>query len=150
MRIAEFIMQIEQQRKEQDSLYHAMAVHYGLSDTAMWVLYYVSGATGDCTQQELCRQGFFPKQTINTTINKLVKNGFAELIPIPGTRNQKKIKLTDAGVQLAQGTTAHMQEAEQKAYGRLTPEELHLYLSVTTRLTDYLREETENLVRKKK
>ena len=39
MDIRKFIELIEQQRKEQDSIYHNVAVKYGLSDTAMWVLY---------------------------------------------------------------------------------------------------------------
>lgn len=33
-----YIELIEQQRKEQDAIYHNVAVKYGLSDTAMWVL----------------------------------------------------------------------------------------------------------------
>ena len=42
MNIREFICRIEQQYKEQNSLNHAVAEKYGLSDTAMWVLYLVS------------------------------------------------------------------------------------------------------------
>lgn len=61
MNIKEFIMQIEQLRKEQDALYHSVAVRYGLSDTAMWILYLISEDCGDLTQQDLCRQNCFAK-----------------------------------------------------------------------------------------
>ena len=144
MNIREFIKRIEQQHKEQDSLYHSVAEKYGLSDTAMWVLYLVS-EDGDFTQQDLCRFSCYAKQTINTAVNSLSKSGLVELIPIPGTRNHKKIHLTEAGVRLADVTTKRLKAAEESAYGRFTEEELESYLDITKRLTAYLREETEKL-----
>lgn len=146
MNIVRFIQQIELQRKEQDSLYHSVAVKFGLSDTAMWILYLVSETEDDLTQQDLCKQSFYAKQTINTAITSLVKNGFVELISIPGTRNHKKVHLTDAGRELVKGTTSRLKIAEQNAYGKLTEEELQAYLDITSRLTGYLREETEKLI----
>lgn len=89
MNTAYLIQQIELLLREQDSIYHNTAVRFGLSDTAMRVLYLVSETDEVLTQQDLCRQNFSAKQTIHTAINGLVKNGFVELIPIPGTRNHK-------------------------------------------------------------
>lgn len=145
MNSREFIRRIEQQRKEQDSIYHSVAEKYGLSDTAMWVLYLVTEGSGDITQQDLCRQSCYAKQTINTAVNSLTKSGFVELIPIPGTRNHKKIQLTEAGRGLVNRTTRNLKAAEERAYGRLTDDELEMYLDITSRLTAYLREETEGL-----
>ena len=145
MNSREFIRRIEQQRKEQDSIYHSVAEKYGLSDTAMWVLYLVTEGSGDITQQDLCRQSCYAKQTINTAVNSLTKSGFVELIPIPGTRNHKKIQLTDSGRGLVNRTTRNLKAAEERAYGRLTDDEIETYLDITSRLTAYLREETEGL-----
>lgn len=145
MNIRAFICRIEQQHKEQNSLYHAVAEKHGLSDTAMWVLYLVSEEGGDLTQQDLCRQSCYAKQTINTAVNILVKNDLVELIPIPGTRNRKRIHLTEAGRELADRTTKKLKAAEENAYGRFTEAELRAYLDITGRLTAYLREETEKL-----
>lgn len=145
MTILDFIRRIDQQQKEQDHIYHNTAVRYGLSDTGMWVLYNVYTAPGAVTQQELCRQCFFPKQTVNTAIARLCKNGYASLEAIPGTRNQKKILLTDKGTALAEKTVGRLIEAEERAYAALTPEELQTYLDMTARLTAALREETEKL-----
>ena len=122
-----------------------MAVKYGLSDTALWILYLVSEETGSLTQQDLCRQSCFAKQTINTSVNRLVKNGLLELIPIPGTRNHKRVQLTPAGRELADRTTQRLKKAEEKAYGRFSEAELQMYLETTRRVTAYLREETEKL-----
>lgn len=146
MDIGNFIEQIVQQRKEQDAIYHSAAVKYNLSDTAMWVLYIVSGSTEICTQQELCRMCFCAKQTIHTAIRSLIKSGCVELEAIPGTRNQKKIVLTEKGQVLARNTTDNLRAAEFRAYGRLSDEELEAYLNMTSRLTSFLREEIEKLL----
>ena len=145
MDIIDFIRQIEQQQKEQDFIYHNAAVRYGLSDTGMWVLYNVYTAADAITQQELCRQCFFPKQTVNTAITRLVEGGYMTLEVIPGTRNQKKILLTAKGEELAGKTVRHLIEAERRAYAVLSPEELRAYLDMTARLTASLREETEKI-----
>ena len=145
MDIRKYIELIEQQRKEQDSIYHNVAVKYGLSDTALWVLYNIYGAKDVITQQELCRQCFFAKQTVNTAITSLIKNGYVGLESISGTRNHKKIILTEKGVSLAESTIKPLVEAEKNAYAVLNSEEIKRYLDMTTRLTVSLREETEKL-----
>ena len=145
MNIRNYIELIEQQRKEQDAIYHNVAVKYGLSDTAMWVLYNIYLASDVITQQELCRQCFFAKQTVNTAITSLIKNGYVELESIPGTRNHKKIMLTAKGVKLTEVTIKPLVEAEKCAYAVLNSEEIKAYLDMTTRLTVSLREETEKL-----
>lgn len=145
MTIMDYICQIEQQRKEQDFIYHNVAVRFGLSDTAMWVLYNVYAAQDVITQQELCRQCFFAKQTVNTAITNLCKSGYAALEAIPGTRNQKKILLTPRGQALAEATIRLLMEAESRAYSALRREELEAYLEMTKRLTLSLREETEKI-----
>ena len=145
MSIRNFIELIEQQRKEQDAIYHNVAVKYGLSDTAMWVLYNIYLAEDAITQQELCRQCFFAKQTVNTAITSLIKNGYVELESIIGTRNHKRILLTEKGIRLADVTIKPLVESENKAYAVLDSEEIKAYLDMTTRLTVSLREETEKL-----
>ena len=127
------------------SVYHSAAVKFGLSDTAMWILYVLSEPDSCVTQQDLCRQGSFPKQTVNTAISNMVKNGYVTLEPIPGSRNQKRIVLTDAGRELTEGTMCKLRMAEERAYGALTVDELETYLAMTKRLTDSLKKEISKL-----
>lgn len=145
MDIGSIIDQIEQQRKEQDALYHGVAVRHGLSDTALWVLYILHITPGDCTQQDLIRQCFFSKQTINTAVAGLVKKGALTLEMIPGTRNLKRLLLTEEGKAIAAETVQPMREAEKRAYRALTEEELKQYLSMTEKLTQALHKEMENV-----
>ena len=145
MNIEEYIKQLDEQMKGYDSIYHDAAVKYGLSDTSMWILYLVSDDSESYTQQDLCRRCYFPKQTINTALNSLIKNGHARLEPISGTRNSKRIILTESGKAFAAETTDKLKKAENTAYRRFTDEELNFYLDMSARLNDYLREEAEKL-----
>ena len=144
MDIGSIIDQIEQQRKEQDAIYHAVAAGHGLSDTALWVLYFLHITPGDCTQQDLIRQCFFSKQTVNTAVFGLVKKGYLTLEMIPGTRNLKRLLLTQAGKTVVAEAVQPMREAEKRAYGALSEAELEQYLAMTEKLTQALRKEMEN------
>lgn len=145
MDILSFTRQIEQQMKEQDSIYHNVAVKYGLSDTAMWVLYEVYISEVPVTQQELSKSCFFAKQTVNTAVASLVKKGYAVLESAERCGRQKRIYLTDMGKGLAKMTVEPLIEAECKAYAVLDEDELKSYLDMTERLTEALRIETEKL-----
>ena len=145
MDIGNIIDQIEQQRKEQDAIYHGVAVRHGLSDTALWVLYILHITPGDCTQQALIRQCFFSKQTVNTAVFGLVKKGYLTLEMIPGTRNLKRLLLTEEGNAIVAETAQPMREAEKRAYGSLSDAELEQYLALTERLTRSLRKEMEDV-----
>ena len=104
MDIREVIFHIEHERKEQNAIYRSAAVKFGLTDTTLWVLYCISELFEDQTQQDLCRRGCYAKQTINTAIIGLAGDGMVELILISGTRNHKKIHLTQKVRQLADRT----------------------------------------------
>ncbi len=147
MDIQNYLQQLEQQLKEQDSIYHDVAVKYKLSDTAMWILYLVSEKNGGYTQQDLVRMCSFPKQTINTALNGLVKNGFARLEAVPNTRNSKSIFLTENGETLVRGTVDNLKIAEAAAYGNFTEDELKMFLDINSRITIYLRAEVEKMLK---
>lgn len=143
MEIAAYIKKIEQQQKEMDAIYHNAAIRYGLSDSVMWILYQIADAKETVTQQDLCRQCFFAKQTVHSAVANLVQNGYVRLETIPKTRNQKRIVLTEEGQKLCHDTVDHLREAEIRAYAKLTAEELQTYLRLNEKLNALLREEIE-------
>lgn len=145
MDISEFITLLEQQRKETDAIYHAAAVKCSLSDTAMWILYMLTESPEAYTQQDLCGLGFYAKQTVNTAIQTLLRRECVTLEPVPGTRNRKRVVLTETGRALAKITVDPLCQAELRAYGCLTEAERDAYLALTTRITTRLREEFETL-----
>ncbi len=143
MQVREYIDLIDIQVKEQNSVYHSAAVKFGLSDSAMWILYMVSELKENVTQQILCRQCFYPKQTINTAISNLIKNGYILLEPVHGARNQKRIILTDKGHELTSSTTDILRDAEERAYSHLSVQELEIYLKMTEKITSSLKSEIQ-------
>ncbi len=145
MDIAAYIDAIDQQCKEQGALYHQLAVRMGLSEAALCVLYLVVLAPEPLTQQDVCRRACFPKQTVNSAIAGLVGKGYAELQTIAGTRNAKRILLTAAGQELAVRCALPLRQAEMRAYGKLTLDELQCFLQLSAKLNAALREEMDAL-----
>ena len=140
MDITYYIDEIDCLNREQDSIFHNLAVHLKTSDSVLCVLYNLTHMDG-CTQQELCSRCFFPKQTINTAVLSLAKRGYVTLETIPGTRNLKKILLTDAGHELLRDKIEPILAAERRAYRSLSDEELDACLKAISKLTDALKTE---------
>lgn len=145
MNIQDFIKQSDKLYMEMNSIYHNTAVKFGLSDTAMWILYLISDKDSEYTQQDLVKQCYFPKQTINTSLKSLVKNGYAELEETKGAYKRKLIRLTERGQALASAATDRLKIAEINAYGSLSDNELTMYLEITSKINRILRDETDNL-----
>ena len=61
------------------SLYHEAAVKMGISDTVLNILYVLCERDGQCLQSDIFRLTGISRQTINSAIRKLEKDGFAYL-----------------------------------------------------------------------
>lgn len=73
-------MALTQISKQIDELYHRYGAYCGLSDPAIWVLYSLyEDEEKTYTQNDLVSMWFYPKQTVNYTVNSLVKNGWIYL-----------------------------------------------------------------------
>lgn len=137
--------------KESDRICNDYAAHFGMNNTAFWVLYTLSHVDELVTQNDLCKEWFLPAQTINSAVSGLVKDGLVRLEPIPGTKNRKSIVLTEAGRELCGRTISMVDEIERAAMLDFTEEERELYLSLFRRHLENLKKakaellgETEN------
>lgn len=136
---------INQQHKETDAIYHNAAVRFGLSDCVLWILYALCESECEYTQNDLCNEWFYPKQTINSAINNLVKCGYVSLENIPGTRNSKNVRLTDEGKSFSEKNIQSLLRAEQKAFGRLSEQERRTFLELSEKHIGFLKEEVEKI-----
>ena len=132
--------------KENDDVYGNLAAHFGMSDTAFWVLYAISHAEGPITQNDLCHEWFYPAQTVNSAVSKMVKDGLLALEVVPGTRNKKNIRLTAAGRELAARTISVVDAIESSAFRMFTPEERELYLSIVRRHVENLKYQKDRIL----
>ncbi|MBO5199432.1 MAG: winged helix-turn-helix transcriptional regulator [Lachnospiraceae bacterium] len=126
-----------------EALYREVAAYFNLPPTAVWILYTLMDTDGEIAQQDLGEQWNFPKQTINSVIQNLNRDGYLTLTVIPGTRNRKAIRLTEQGKELANQTAKLLAEAEERAAAHLTEEERTQYLSLSAKFYNSLIEETK-------
>jgi len=136
-----YLKRIAVQEKQFDALYRSAGDRFGLPDCSMWVLYFLVSSKEPITQQDLIGKMMFPKQTINSAVVKLAKDGFLELRIIPGMRNRKTIQLTDAGKDLANNTVVRLLNAELRAVEAMGDNRMEQFISLYTELSNAMREE---------
>ncbi len=138
MKTEDYLLEISKQEKQFDALYRNAGAMFGLPDCAMWVLYFLSSTEDEMSQQDLIEKMMFPKQTINSAVVTLANKGLLELSLIPGTRNKKKLTLTDAGEKLAGGTVARMRKAECSAVEAMGTERMGLFAELYKEFFEHL------------
>lgn len=132
---------LNQQEKELTAIYHSAAIKYGISDSELWVWYALLVWGGEYSQQDICDIWSLPKQTVNSVITNLTKKGYVFLEPVPGTRNRKIIRLTEAGKAFGENSVLHIYEAETRAIGKMPEQELKTFIALMGKYITLLREE---------
>ena len=146
MSFLEFIRAYNGQYKEGNELYHRLARHCGLSDSAFWILYTLREAEGPVRQKQLCDELYLSKQTVNSALKNLEQAGYLRLESAPDNRKNKEIRVTPAGEELLRRTADPVFAVEERAFRRLTEEEREAILRLGRRNLDLLREEAERLL----
>lgn len=125
--------------REQNQLYRDVAASFGISESAFSILYaiFLAGEKG-IAQRDICMQMCIGKQTVNSSIHKLEREGVVVLESGPGRRGLLA-HLTPAGRKFAERTVAPMIEAELAALREFGDRELELALLLGRRYTDALR-----------
>lgn len=128
---------------EMNGAYHEAAVRLGLSDSVMQVLYALCSAGDPCPLQTIVRLSGVSKQTINSAIRKLEREGAVRLEAAEG--RGKNVRLTPEGQALARRTVLPLMEIEDEIYASWTGEELAEYLALNERYLAALKEKTKRL-----
>lgn len=125
--------------REQNQLYRDVAASFEISESAFNILYaiYLAGEKG-IAQRDICVQMCIGKQTVNSSIHKLEREGVVVLESGPGRRGLLA-HLTPVGLELAERTIVPMIEAELAALREFDDRELELSLLLGRRYTDALR-----------
>ena len=125
--------------REQNQLYRDVATSFGISESAFSILYaiFLAGEKG-ISQRDICVQMCIGKQTVNSSIHKLEREGVVVLKSGPGRRGLLS-HLTPVGLELAERTIVPMIEAELAALREFDDREIELSLLLGRRYTDALR-----------
>lgn len=129
--------------KQMDDIFHAYAVEQHLSDSAFWVLYALCERKKPYTQNELCQEWYYTKQTVHSAVASLTKAGYVQLEHIPGSRNKKSIALTQAGCAYVDAHIRPLMDAEQRAFEQLSDRERDSYLQLVKKHIQLFRQAVE-------
>lgn len=132
---------INQKIKELNSLYHIAAGKSGIADGEVCIWSILLNAEENYSQQDLCDLLSLPKQTVNSLISSLTKKGYVILEHIPGTRNRKIIRLTEAGWDYGRNRVMWIFKAEQRAMAESNPAEIQACISMLEKYICYLKKE---------
>ncbi len=132
---------------EINAVYHEMSLRLGLSDSAMIILYTICDVGNICPLQDICRRSGLTKQTVNSAIRKLEREGILYL-ETAGPK-AKNVCLTDAGKQLAEQTAVQIIQIENEIFASWTQTDVQKYLELTEAFLLDLQEKSKNLLEMK-
>lgn len=128
---------------EIDAVYHEIALKQGFSDSIMSILYIIADNDGTCLISELVKQSGLNKQTINSALRKLEEESILYLEAAGG--RSKRIVLTEKGTSVVHNTVDRVIAVENKIYSSWKPEEWALYLELTERYLNELKEKMKEI-----
>ncbi len=123
--------------KELDELYHETALKMGMSDSGFAIMYVVCVLGDGCMQRDICREAYVSKQTVNSSIRNLEKNGYLYLEQ--GSGRDKHIRLTEKGNSFVEERVRPVVEAEDHAFQDMIPEERKEFIRLSGKYVENFR-----------
>ena len=114
--------------KDVDELYNNYAKMCGLSESDFWILYALAEAGSVRTQKDLCEWWSLSKQTINSALKNLEKEGVVTLSSSSENKKSKYITLTDKGLDMVDKYIKPLMNAELAAFEIMGKKETQEYL----------------------
>lgn len=133
--------------KEFDEIYHKIALHYKLSDSSFWILYFLYAVKRPCTQMEICKEWNFSKQTVNSTIKNLENMGYITKENDEDNKLYKKIRLTSLGKEVAEKTVKNVMILEDIAFSKISEEELDIIIKLLQKVLSSFKEEANKIIK---
>lgn len=130
---------------EIDAVYHLAAWKFGLSDSAMRILYAICLHGEECQLSDIVALAAISKQTINSALRKLEGEGVLTLVQESAKGRRKKVVLTQKGKNLVQDTVLKVFRIENQVFASWTEEEKELYISLTRKFLSSFKEKIKEL-----
>ena len=124
---------------EIDGLYHEFAKNVGLSDSAFHILYAMVQLGNGCLQVDIARNYFLSKQTINSAVRNLEKQGYITLHK--GKGRDMHLNFTPKGELLVKEKIYLIFQIEDAILEAMTPEEVKAYMALSKKYATLLRQQ---------
>lgn len=128
---------------ELDAIYHRASLKLGISDSVSIILYNIYESGDGCLLSDIYKKTGISKQTVNSALRSLERDGILYLEPYKG--NAKKIRITEQGTAYIEQTVARLYQAECDAYRSWTEEEMSQYVALMEKYNRCLRAEIDKL-----
>ena len=112
---SQFNRELNRMYKECNEFYHALAKHFGLSDSAFWILYTLREEGRPLSATDLGGALFLSKQTIHSGVRSLEERGLLKLRSSSEDKRNKEICLTEKGEAFSQ-ESVEVVAFEEKAF----------------------------------
>lgn len=113
---------------ETNGLYHKLNVSLGLSDSVSDILYQIYNNNGSYPISGLCTDLAMPKQTVNSALRNLEKDGIL-FLEIYSGRNKRAV-LTEKGQQFCKDTVACIFRMENLVFEEFTASEMDAFITL--------------------
>lgn len=133
--------------KEFDNIYHDIALHLDLSDSAFTILYNIFCLGDGCLQRDICNTSYISKQTVNSSIRKLEQEGYLYLKS--GKGRDMHIHLTPSGQNLLEEKILPVVTMENQAFARMSARESSRLLQLSQKYITIFREEVQKYLNSK-
>ena len=110
-----FVRQLGEAVYRIDGAYDVFSKNAGISSSMLWLLSALNDVK-EHTQSQICWDWNYPRTTVNTLVKELERDGYVTLSPVPGTRRELYVKLTEQGQAYADQVLKPVYDAEQELY----------------------------------
>ncbi len=128
---------------ELDAVYHDLSFRLGMSDSVSKILYTICDAGTSCPIHLICLQTGLSKQTVNSALRKLEREGLVYLQAADA--RSKTVCLTQKGDRFCDGTARKILGMENQILDAWSQEEIQQYLEMTERFLTELRERAKSM-----
>lgn len=129
-----------------DELYHHTAMRIGVPDSVMWTLRCLCAENPVSTQSGIAAKLGVSKQTVGSAVRWLTQRGLIRMEQLPVARNNKRIVLTQDGIDFCRLNISPILDAEDAAFSHLSPHEQEVYLTLGIKHNGYLLQEIRSLL----
>lgn len=126
---------------EIDATYHEASLKLGVSDSVSKILYTICNVGDACLLSTICKETGLSKQTVNSALRNLEKDGLIYLEAVGG--KTKNVCLTEKGKEFAGKTALCLIQIENDIFASWPIEEVQKYLQLTEKFLDYLKERVD-------
>ena len=128
--------------------YHEIALKQGFSDSAYAILQAILILGDGCTQTQVYKFCCLNKQTVNSSVKRLVEDGLIEFTK--GTGREVYIHFTKFGEQVAKEKILPIEQAESEVFEEMTEEEQKEILRLMNKYLNNFKTKIRDIINDKK